>query len=130
MSDAFTAYSAQTETLACSTGAVRSLEIVEANIIANHTGTGMILVLGAHFIDEECNPHAEPFEIEMPLEDANDVVQERGQRTFAALRRATGVLSPQSTDELLFKPFRAIPTRRGERVVILNYLWDGEALAA
>lgn len=109
---------------------VRTLEIVETNYAANRTGTGMVLVLGAQFIDSVFNPHAKPLEIVIPLEDDNEEVQNRGQRDFAGLRLATGVLNPTDSDELLFKPFRAIVTRPEERFAILRYLWGDEAEAA
>lgn len=120
-----TAPSAQTETL------VRELEIVEADYLANQAGTGFVLALKAQFTDVSFDPHAPPLvTIAMELEHHDETKQEIGQREFAALRRATGVLNPQSTDELLFKPFRAAVERTGGRSVIRRYVFDEEAMAA
>lgn len=86
---------------------VRELEIVEANCLARQEGTGIVLALKAQFIDVPFNPRSTYLvEIEMDLEHDDDKRQERGQRDFAGLRRATGVLNPETTDDLLFKPFQ------------------------
>ncbi|KRE11193.1 hypothetical protein ASE63_21015 [Bosea sp. Root381] len=47
-----------------------------------------------------------PFYIKYNLENQNDTAQETGQREFAGLRRATGVLAPEDSAELHFIPFR------------------------
>jgi hypothetical protein len=117
--------SAQSETL------VRELEIVEADILPNQEGTGIVLALKAQFIDVPFNPYAPPLvRIEMDLEHDDDKRQERGQRDFAALRRAVGVLNPQDTEELLFKPFRAVVAHADGPAVIRGYVFGDESLAA
>ena len=109
---------------------IRTLEIVEADYVANRDGTGMVLLLRAQFIDVEFNPHAALVTAEMNLEHVDPTKREQGQRDFAALRWATGVLNPQDTSELLFKPFRAEVACLGKRLVISRYIFDDEALAA
>lgn len=105
---------------------VRALEVVEADYIANSSGTGMVLILGVQFIDVPFNPYAQVLAIKLNLENTDETVQERGQRDFAALRRAVGVLNPQSTDELLFKPFRAniSVSQVGRSSTVKEYIFD------
>lgn len=81
-----------------------TLEIVESSYEANHTGTGMVLRCFAQVVggpDEGRLGY-----LFFDLENDDERVQERGQRAFAALRRAVDVLSPQDSAELHWKPFQ------------------------
>ena len=79
------------------------LEITESSYDAREDGTGMVLALKAQIMDGEYE--GRPYFIWMDLENEDEKKQQRGQRDFAGLRRATGVLNPQETEELHFKPF-------------------------
>lgn len=104
------------------------MEIVESDYVATSKGTGMILKCKAQIVGGEYADR--PFYINYNLEHQDDQTQEIGQRDFAGLRRATGVLSPSDTSELHFKPFRVkigIKARKdtGElENVIKEYLFD------
>lgn len=109
-----------------STNAVnKTLEIVESTYEPTPCGKGMVL----RCLTQEIGGTHEgrlAF-LNFMLEHDDEKRQERGQRDFAALRRAIGVLSPQDTEELHFKPFQVkIGTRsnsRGEpENVILEYV--------
>lgn len=110
------------------------MEIVESDYVATSKGTGMILKCKAQIVGGEYADR--PFYINYNLENQNDTAQEIGQRDFAGLRRATGVLSPSDTSELHFLPFRVkigvkARKRTGElENVIKQYLFDDEAEAA
>ncbi|MGY6251514.1 DUF669 domain-containing protein [Bosea thiooxidans] len=81
-----------------------TLEIVESSYDANNDGDGMVLALKTQIVGGEFDQR--PYFIWMDLENDDPKKQERGQRDFAGLRRATGVLNPQDTEELHFKPFK------------------------
>ncbi|MGX1786869.1 DUF669 domain-containing protein [Bosea sp. NPDC055332] len=81
-----------------------TLEIVESSYDANQDGDGMSLSLKAQVVGGEYDQRI--YYIWMDLEHDDDKRQERGQSDFAALRRAVGVLNPQDTEELHFKPFQ------------------------
>lgn len=81
-----------------------TLEIVESSYDANQDGDGMSLSLKAQVIGGDYDQRS--YYIWMDLEHDDEKRQERGQRDFAALRRAVGVLNPQDTEELHFKPFQ------------------------
>lgn len=102
-----------------------ALEIVESSYDANQDGDGMSLSLKAQVMGGDYDQRT--YYIWMDLEHDDDKRQERGQRDFAALRRAIGVLNPQDTEELHFKPFRVRvglkTNRRGEpENVIKEYI--------
>lgn len=82
-----------------------TLEVVESDYSANSDGDGMTLALKTQVMEGE--HEGRTYFIWMDLEHNDDKRQERGQRDFAALRRAVGVLAPEDTDELHFKPFQA-----------------------
>lgn len=81
-----------------------TLEIVESEYKATSKGTGMILSCKAQVVGGEYD--GRPFYINYNLENQNETAQEIGQRDFAGLRRATGVLAPDDSEELHFKAFR------------------------
>lgn len=80
-----------------------ALEIVESDYLPNSNGTGMVLKCKAQIVGGEYD--ARPFYINYTLEHADEAAQEIGQREFAALRRATGVLAPKDTSDLHWTPF-------------------------
>lgn len=106
------------------------LEIVESEYKATSKGTGMILACKAQIVGGEYADR--PFYINYNLENDNETAQETGQRDFAGLRRATGVLAPNDSGELHFKQFGVkigIKTRKdtGElENVIKQYLFERE----
>lgn len=81
-----------------------TLEIVESEYKATQGGTGMILSCKAQIAEGEYE--GRPYYLNYNLENDNELAQEIGQRDFAGLRRATGVLAPDDSDELHFKKFR------------------------
>jgi len=111
-----------------------TLEIVESEYAATKSGNGMVLKTKAQVVGGEFD--GRPFYINYNLENQNETAQEIGQRDFAGLRRATGVLAPEDSEELHFKAFRVkmgIKARKdtGElENVIKQYLFDDETLAA
>ena len=104
------------------------MEIVESDYVPTAKGTGMILKCKAQIVGGEFDQR--PFYINYNLENDNEQAVEIGQRDFAGLRRATGVLNPQDTDELRFKTFSVkigVKARKdtGEMEnVIRQYLFD------
>lgn len=110
------------------------LEMCETDYRPNAEGTGMLLACKAQIVGGEYD--GRPFYINYCLEHEDDQAQEIGQRDFAGLRRATGVLSPNDSAELHWIPFRVkiaaqISKRTGEPVNrIVQYLFDDEPLAA
>lgn len=111
------------------------LEIVESDYVATKDGHGMVLKCKAQIVGGEYE--GRPFYINYNLESnkpgTGEITQEIGQREFAGLRRATGVLAPQDTEELHFKTFGVkigIKARKdtGElENVIKQYLFDDAA---
>jgi hypothetical protein len=82
---------------------VRRLEIVESEYRPTPCGKGMQLRCRTQ---EVGGPNEGGLAyLDFVLEHENEHVQERGQRAFAALRRATGVLSPTDSEELHWKAF-------------------------
>lgn len=82
----------------------KTVEIVESTYEPTPCGKGMVLRCLTQVVGgaEEGNLAY----LDFVLEHADERVQERGQRDFAGLRRATGVLNPQDTEDLHFKPFQ------------------------
>lgn len=111
-----------------------TLEIVESHYRPNANGTGMVLALKAQIIGGEYE--GRPYFIWMDLENDDADKQNRGQRDFAGLRRATGVLAPDDTEELHFKPFRVKIGVQEKKVTgepvncIVQYLFDDAPIAA
>lgn len=111
-----------------------TLEIVESDYVATSKGTGMVLKCKAQVAGGEYDQR--PFYINYNLENDNATAAEIGQRDFAGLRRATGVLAPNDSEELHFKKFGVklgIKARKdtGElENVIKEYIFDrGEGTA-
>lgn len=111
------------------------MEIVESDYVATASGSGMILKCKAQIVGGDYE--GRPFYINYNLENKNEVAQEIGQRDFAGLRRATGVLELNDSEELHFKTFSVkvgVKARKdtGEMEnVIREYLFDrGEAAPA
>lgn len=105
-----------------------TLEIVESEYVPNANGDGMVLNCKTQVMEGKHT--GRPFYINYSLEHADPQAQEIGQRDFAALRRATGVLNPQDTEELHFKAFRVkigVQERTGANV-IKEYLFDDAAM--
>lgn len=110
-----------------------ALEIVESDYLPNSKGTGMILKCKAQIVGGEFD--LRPYYINYSLEHTDEQAQEIGQRDFAGLRRATGVLAPEKSEELHWIPFRVkiaaqISKRTGDPVNrIKQYLFDDQAPA-
>lgn len=79
------------------------MEIVESEYGSTSKGTGMILKCKAQIVGGEYE--GRPFYLNYNLQNDNETAQEIGQRDFAGLRRATGVLAPDDSEELHFKTF-------------------------
>lgn len=109
------------------------LEIVESDYVATQSGNGMILKCKAQVVGGDFD--GRPFYINYNLENANETAQDIGQRDFAGLRRAVGVLAPQDTEELHFKAFGVKIGQRKRKDTgelennIVKYLFDGEQSA-
>lgn len=97
-----------------------TFEIVESQYVATRDGAGFRLRCKAQMVQEKWPSPIRVFEF--TLEHSDDTRQEIGQRDFAVLRRATGVLAPETTDELLFKPFKVKQHANGR----LQYLLDAQ----
>lgn len=80
------------------------MEIVETDYDVNAKGNGMVLKCKAQIVGGEFA--SRPFYINYNLEHADPQTTEIGQRDFAGLRRATGVLAPEDSEDLHFIPFR------------------------
>lgn len=103
-----------------------TLEIVESAYEPNEQGTGMVLKCKAQVV-QEVWPSPLMY-LDYRLEDADAPVQQRGQCDFAALRRAVGVLNPDDTEQLHWRPFRVRlglnTNSRGEtEIVIREYVF-------
>ncbi len=105
-----------------------ALEIVESDYDVNAGGNGMVLKCKAQIVggDYDCRP----FYINYSLEHADPQTMEIGQRDFAGLRRAVGVLSPVDSGQLHFVPFRVRLVVDGETNRIVEYLYEALAEAA
>lgn len=88
-----------------STNAVnKTLEIVESTYEPTPCGRGMQLRC---LTQEVCGANEGSLAyLNFVLDHADERSKEIGQRAFAALRRATGVLNPTDSAELHFKAFR------------------------
>jgi hypothetical protein len=80
------------------------IEIIESDYVANARGNGMdakfqCQVLGGAYAGRS-------FYINLNLEHENQQAQDIAQRDFALLRRAVGVMAPQSTLELHYIDFK------------------------
>lgn len=105
-----------------------ALEIVETDYDVNTKGNGMVLKCKAQIVGGEYDQR--PFYINYNLENDNPQTMDIGQRDFAGLRRAVGVLAPDDSEQLHFIQFRVkigIKARKdtGElENVIKQYLFD------
>ncbi|MBN9470192.1 MAG: hypothetical protein J0J10_15620 [Bosea sp.] len=80
-----------------------TLEIVESEYVPTCDGLGMVLKCKAQVVG---GPYeGRPYWLNYCLEHQSDERMEAGQRAFAGLRRATGVLSPNFSTDLHWKPF-------------------------
>lgn len=79
------------------------LEIVESEYVPTCDGLGMVLKCKAQVVSGSYE--GRPYWLNYCLEHQSDERNEAGQRAFAGLRRATGVLSPNFSTDLHFKPF-------------------------
>ncbi|MDU0343712.1 hypothetical protein [Bosea rubneri] len=106
------------------------MEIVESDYAPSCDGLGMVLRCKAQVIGAEFD--LRPYYLNFTLEHRDEARQERGQRDFAGLRRATGVLAPTDTQQLHFVPFRVFigVQEDASRNIVKQYLFDDEALAA
>ncbi len=104
------------------------LEIVESEYKATQGGSGMILACKARVVGGEFD--LRPYYINYNLENDNEISQEIGQRNFAGLRRATGVLAPTDSAQLHFQTFRVKIGSKARKDtgelenVIVQYLFD------
>jgi hypothetical protein len=109
-----------------------TLEIVESEYKATQSGTGMVLGCKAQIVGGDYD--GRPFYLNYDLENQNDIAVEIGQRDFAGLRRATGVVELDDSEQLHWRPFRVKigvqPHKKtGElQNVVKQYLFD-DALA-
>ncbi|MGX1786148.1 hypothetical protein ACWIGM_05385 [Bosea sp. NPDC055332] len=88
-----------------STNAVnKTLEIVESTYEPTPCGRGMQLRCLAQEVAGSNGGRLAY--LDFVLEHSDERIQERGQRAFAALRRAVGVLNPTESEELHWKAFR------------------------
>lgn len=107
------------------------MEIVESEYVTNSKGTGNILKCKAQVVGGEHD--LRPFYINYELEHRARTKQDRGQRNFAGLRRATGVLAPTDSEQLHFKTFgvkiglKARKDTSELENVIKQYLFDQAA---
>lgn len=112
----------------------RTLEIVESAYEPTPCGKGMVL----RCLTQEVGGGSlgRLTYLDFILEHDDERMQEGGQRDFAGLRRATGVLSPKDTAELHWRPFVVrigIKARKdtGElENVVKEYLFDAALEAA
>lgn len=79
------------------------MEIVESEYVTNQAGTGNVLKTKAQIVGGEYD--GRPYYLNYNLENDDPKKQEIGQRDFGALRRATGVLAPDTPQEMHFKVF-------------------------
>lgn len=104
-----------------------TLEIVESDYAANSKGTGMLLKLKCQVVGGDHD--GRPYYINLSLEHENSTAQDIGQRDFAAMRHAIGVLNPDDTEQLHCLPFRVTigQKRRADtgelENVVAAYLW-------
>lgn len=107
-----------------------TLEIVESEYAPACDGLGMVLKCKAQVVGGEYD--GRPFYINYNLENQSETAQEIGQRDFAGLRRATGVLAPTDSGQLHFLRFRVrigLSEDTGADV-IKEYVFGDGALAA
>jgi len=85
-----------------------TLEIVESDYVSTSNGLGMVLKCKAQIVggDYDQRPYYLNYNLENETPETGTITQEIGQREFAGLRRAVGVLAPDDTEQLHFKPFR------------------------
>ncbi|KRE22568.1 hypothetical protein ASE66_25600 [Bosea sp. Root483D1] len=108
-----------------------TLEIVETDYVVNLAGTGMVLKCKAQVVGGDYDQR--PFYINYNLENDNATAAEIGQRDFAGLRRATGVLQLEDSQELHFKQFGVLIGIRARKDtgemenVIRAYLFEDQA---
>lgn len=103
-----------------------TLEIVESEYVPTCDGLGMVLRCKAQVLG---GPYeGRPYYLNYCLEHQNDERMEMGQRAFAGLRRATGVLAPDWSTDLHFKPFRVKIGVREDTGAnrILQYVFERE----
>lgn len=105
-----------------------SLEIVESEYAVAHDGAA--LRCKAQVIEGERAGHA--YWLTYDLENRDEAKQQTGQREFAGLRRAVGVLNPEDSGELHWKAFDVqIGVRTNDagepENVIRKYIFDQAA---
>ncbi len=112
-----------------STNAVnKTLEIVESTYEPTPCGKGMRLRCLTQIVGGADEGSLAYLDFVLQHEDTEQ--QEIGQRDFAGLRRATGVLAPKDSEQLHFKPFRVkigVREHTGANV-IKEYLFDDAAM--
>lgn len=82
----------------------KTLEIVESSYEPTPDGMGMVLRCLTQEIGGTDEGHLAY--LDFVLEHADEHMQERGQRHFAALRRMVDVLAPEESSELHFRAFQ------------------------
>lgn len=100
---AFTAFRARSSGYTHLPAGEQTLEIVESEYVPTCDGLGMLLKCKAQIVGGEYD--GRPYYLNYTLEHADPQREEKGQRDFACVRRATGVLAPDFTDDLHFIPF-------------------------
>lgn len=88
----------------------QTLEIASSDYRPNTAGDGMILRLDCVGTDGARHMVA------LPLESDDAATQQAGQAAFAALRSAIGVMDPDDTEQLHFRPFEIHTGARGTRL--------------
>lgn len=96
------------------------LEIVESTYVVSEDGKGMVLRCLARAL--EGADASRLAHLDFTLEHDDPRIQDRGQLAFSGLRRAVGVLAPEDSGELHWKPFRVKLHADGP----VQYLFDGE----
>lgn len=102
-----------------------TLEIVESEYTPNKFGTGMVLKCKAQVVGGEFD--GRPFWIDYHLEHRDPRAVEIGQREFAGLRKATGVLALDDSEQLHFKAFGVKLGLKEGCNVITEYVWPADA---
>jgi hypothetical protein len=81
------------------------LELTETDVVPTKAGTGQLFKFTAQVTDGEHKGRL--IWGQMNLQNQNPTAQEIGQSEFRALREATGVLSPNDTEDFHYKAFTA-----------------------
>lgn len=113
---------------------VYRLEVVESDVQATKSGNGEMIKLTLRVMEGPCEDRTIWWNIN--YRNATATAQEIGQREFSALCHAVGVLAPNETEELHYKPFTAkvgVEPAKGDygpKNKIVKVDWEGTGLTA